>query len=206
MFAGVSVYAKTEPPTIQINGVDVISDANYVKSGVAMVDVDAYLHLLKKSYSINKSKTKISVNGKKVSVKKHKGKLVADLKKLVHATNGEKVTHFKHDNLYYVFDVPDGVVQLTPVVPKMGSHWAKPEDMPTGPIYGEYKGKLVFLEEMPSQEFFKNGESIVNLDGMKGLPSPGIDHTNIEFQAHGHEGFEVPHYDIHHYFISQVGS
>ncbi|MGO4888044.1 hypothetical protein ACJ2A9_09825 [Anaerobacillus sp. MEB173] len=40
------------------------------------------------------------------------------------------------------------------------------------------------------------------MDGMRGLPSPLINHTNIEFLPEGHEGFEVPHYDIHHYFVT----
>jgi hypothetical protein len=33
----------------------------------------------------------------------------------------------------YVLVLPEGSIKLTPVVPAMGEHWAKPQDMPIGP-------------------------------------------------------------------------
>jgi hypothetical protein len=80
----------------------------------------------------------------------------------------------------YVLVLPEGSIKLTPVVPAMGEHWAKPQDMPIGP----------------------KGSSHTNLGGMKGVPSPSVVQSDIEFQQHGHEGFEIPHYDIHAYFIT----
>ena len=87
----------------------------------------------------------------------------------------------------------------------MGEHWANPQagDLPTGPIYGVYNGKLVFLEYMVAQEDFVKGINHANVSGMKGVPSPAVVQMDIEFQPHGHEGFEVPHYDIHAYFITE---
>lgn len=38
--------------------------------------------------------------------------------------------------------------------------------------------------------------------GMEGLPAPSIQHTDVDFQPTGHEGFEVPHFDIHHYYVT----
>ncbi|MBW5447028.1 hypothetical protein GE107_13245 [Cohnella sp. CFH 77786] len=102
----------------------------------------------------------------------------------------------------YVLALPAGSIQLTPVVPAMGEHWGNLQDLPTGPIYGVYEGKLVFIEYMIAQEDFIKGTSHVNLSGMKGVPSPAVIQTDIEFQEHGHEGFEIPHYDIHAYFIT----
>ncbi len=29
-----------------------------------------------------------------------------------------------------------------------------------------------------------------------------VDHVEVAFMPHGHEGFEVPHWDMHLYFIS----
>jgi hypothetical protein len=83
-------------------------------------------------------------------------------------------------------------------------HWPNPQagDLPVGPIYGIYEGKLGFLEYMIAQDDFVTGVNYVNLAGMKGVPSPAVVQMDIEFQAEGHEGFEVPHYDIHAYFIS----
>ncbi|RKN82057.1 hypothetical protein D7M11_18530 [Paenibacillus ginsengarvi] len=105
----------------------------------------------------------------------------------------------------YVLALPQGSVQITPVVPAMGEHWSNPQagDLPTGPIYGVYNGKLVFLEYMIAKDDFVKGTDHINLAGMKGVPSPSVVQLDIEFQATGHEGFEVPHYDIHAYFISE---
>ncbi|AZQ68644.1 hypothetical protein EF888_16805 [Silicimonas algicola] len=43
------------------------------------------------------------------------------------------------------------------------------------------------------------GKSCESLSGRTDLPS--IDQINIGFEPQGHEGFPVPHYDVHIYFI-----
>jgi hypothetical protein len=95
--------------------------------------------------------------------------------------------------------LPANVVQVSPVVPAMGEHWADPATLPLGPIYCVHEGKVVCLEFMMSQEDFADGKSWPELAGLSGLPA--VDHVDIGFQAHGHEGFETPHYDIHMFFI-----
>lgn len=95
--------------------------------------------------------------------------------------------------------LPEGTMNITPCVPGMGEHWANPADMPLGPIYGVVGDEVVFVELMPSQEAFANGES-----WLEALVPPGgqtIDHVDFEFMEVGHEGYEVPHYDIHAYFV-----
>ena len=96
--------------------------------------------------------------------------------------------------------LPPDVVQISPLVPMMGEHWADPATLPLGPIYCVHRGKIVCLEFMMAQDEFASGQSWPMLAGMKGLPAP--DHTQIGFQPAGHEGFEVPHYDIHMYYLS----
>lgn len=88
------------------------------------------------------------------------------------------------------------------VIPAMGEHWANPELLPTGPIFGVHKGKLVFIEYMISQEDFVNEVDHKNLQGNEGIPHPPIVQTDIEFQPEGHPGFDVPHFDIHSYYIN----
>lgn len=95
--------------------------------------------------------------------------------------------------------LPEGVVQVSPLVPRMGEHWANPADLPLGPIYCVHEGKVVCLEFMIAQEDFTAGKSWPELAGTKGLPP--VDHTHIGFEPQGHEGYEVPHYDIHMYFL-----
>jgi hypothetical protein len=96
--------------------------------------------------------------------------------------------------------LPEGVIQLSPTEPGMGQHWANPADMPLGPIYCVHEGKIVCLEFMIAQEEFTAGQSWPALAGMDGLPA--VNHVNIGFLEAGHPGFEVPHYDIHLYFLS----
>jgi len=104
----------------------------------------------------------------------------------------------------YVLALPPGSVKISDVVPAMGEHWANPQagELPVGPIYGVYEGRLVFLEYMIAQEDFETGKNHINLHGMKGYPSPAVVQTDFEFQPNGHEGFDIPHYDVHMYFIS----
>ena len=99
--------------------------------------------------------------------------------------------------------LPKDVIGISGVVPAMGEHWANPATLPLGPIYGVHNGKLIFFEYMISQEDFEKGVSFVSLAAHPdGVELPPVDHTDIEFQPNGHEGFEVPHYDIHMYFVS----
>ena len=102
-----------------------------------------------------------------------------------------------------VDELPEGVVQLSPFVPGMGEHWADPKNMPLGPIYCVMDGHLTCMEYMISQEDFAAGRSFTELrpwfDGGK---QPPIDHIEFNFEPHGHEGYEIPHYDVHMYFVS----
>lgn len=103
-------------------------------------------------------------------------------------------------NLPAVEGLPESAIQLSGAIPAMGAHYANPADMPVGPIYCVHDGKVVCLEYMLTQADFAAGKSWTNLQAMPGLPP--VNHVNIEFEPNGHEGFEVPHYDIHMYFIS----
>ncbi|WP_299362266.1 hypothetical protein [uncultured Paracoccus sp.] len=105
-----------------------------------------------------------------------------------------------YDALPRADSLPEGVVQLSPTVPGMGAHWGAPATMPLGPIYCVHQGRIVCLEFMIAQDEFAAGKSWPALSGMAGLPA--VDHVNIGFEPEGHAGFEVPHYDMHLYFLS----
>lgn len=200
-----SVSAATPAPQVEINGVTVYSPYNHIKKSEVFIDVEAFFKALNQDYKIDKTSKSVSFEGKTAPINNFKEGYVAPIEALANLVKDAgyptQLTDNK-DGSVYLLVLPKDVVKITPSVPKMGEHWARPTDMPLGPIYGVEKGKLVFIEQMPAQALFINGESVVDLDGMRGLPSPPINHSNIEFQPHGHEGFEVPHYDIHHYFIT----
>ncbi|MFQ5917688.1 MAG: hypothetical protein ACE5I0_07755, partial [Candidatus Binatia bacterium] len=107
-----------------------------------------------------------------------------------------------------VKDLPQGVVKLTPSIPTMGEHWANPDDMPLGPIYLVYKGEVIGVEFMYTQEMLsevkiptpEGEETFSELANLE--VNHAADHIDVGFMPKGHEGFPVPHTDIHIWFIS----
>ena len=93
--------------------------------------------------------------------------------------------------------MPAGYVMVSPCVQTMGEHWANPKNM-QAPIYGTYKGKLVFSEIMVPKAQFEKG---FNYSDLTALPGHTINHVDIEYHPHGHEGMPIPHYDIHAYYV-----
>ncbi|HUY40703.1 MAG TPA: hypothetical protein VMV82_03955 [Candidatus Dormibacteraeota bacterium] len=95
--------------------------------------------------------------------------------------------------------IPRNAVLVSPCISTMGEHWAALRDLPNGPIYGVWQGKPVFTEIMVSVTQLQHGFSWANV---RALPGYHIDHIDFEFEPHGHEGFPVPHYDLHAYYVS----
>jgi hypothetical protein len=100
-------------------------------------------------------------------------------------------------------DLPSGVVQISPHVPGMGEHWADPRDLPLGPIYCVMEGRVTCMEFMIAQQDLQSGRSFEQLQPwvLDGVPQPSVDHMNLDFMPQGHPGFDVPHYDVHMYFV-----
>lgn len=95
--------------------------------------------------------------------------------------------------------LPAGYTRISPTVPAMGEHWANPLQLPFGPIYLVHDGKIIGWEVMPTQADLAAGKSWENVNLLKLGP---VDHVDFTFMPRGHEGLEVPHYDIHAYLIS----
>ncbi len=100
--------------------------------------------------------------------------------------------------------LPEGAVKLSELVPAMGEHWAIPQQLPLGPIYLVHDEEVVGIEYMWSEDMLqevRTPEGIFNT--LVPLPvGVKVDHVTVEFLPDGHEGFEVPHWDLHLYFIS----
>jgi hypothetical protein len=115
-------------------------------------------------------------------------------------------------------ELPEGYTQASPVIPQMGEHWANLAEFqaqaqaqkPMGPIYNVYKGEVIGVEYMYSEDMLQ-AISIPTPAGPEEFgalaPLPvgaTVDHFDITFVPHGHPGiYEVPHWDIHLYFITQ---
>jgi len=196
-------------PTVVINGVKVYGDGTHMNGGQVYVDAAGYAELLGLDYTYDGATKQFTVKGKTLSAKEHEGEPSVAVRDIAAATGAEHVLWEEAAAQVYVLDLPDGTVPLEPVqsvmdngVPGMGQHWGNPAELPIGPIYGVEKGKLVFIEQMILQDDFTNGVNHVDIPGMKGMPSPPIVHSDFELVPNGHPGFEVPHYDVHHYFVT----
>lgn len=95
--------------------------------------------------------------------------------------------------------MPKDALMISPCVYEMGEHWANPGKLPFGPIYGTYRGKIIFTEIMIDKKDFARGKSWD--DVLKPLPGHTIDHVDIWYEPKGHEGYPIPHYDLHAFYV-----
>jgi uncharacterized protein YjiS (DUF1127 family) len=107
----------------------------------------------------------------------------------------------RFDDLPTIKDLPAGTIQVSPPIPGMGEHWARPEDLPLGPIYCVMDGRVICAEFMVAREDLLAGKSFEFL--RLGIENwlPPVDHLELNSMPHGHEGYEAPHYDVHMYFV-----
>lgn len=107
-------------------------------------------------------------------------------------------------------ELPEGVQKLSDVIPAMGEHWANPAQLPLGPIYLVYKGEVIGIEYMWNDDMLQEveiptPEGTEHLNALVPLPvGAAVDHVDYAFMPHGHEGFDVPHHDLHMYFITEA--
>ncbi len=76
----------------------------------------------------------------------------------------------------------------------MGDIYWNPKRLPFGPTYGVHDGKPVFEEIMIAQSDFARGFDLD--DAAKPVPPFPVDHVDVWFAPHGHDGFTAPHYDV----------
>jgi hypothetical protein len=95
--------------------------------------------------------------------------------------------------------LPDNVVPFNGCIPTMGYHYAAPGKFPLGPVYGWYNGQPTFTEIMVPKAAFEKGTNWDEV--LRPLPGHEIDHVDIWYEAHGHPGYMVPHYDIHAWYV-----
>jgi hypothetical protein len=95
--------------------------------------------------------------------------------------------------------IPADAVMVSPCIATMGEHWANPKNLPLGPIYGVWRGTLVFTEIMVTAKQLARGFSYANL---RALPGYSIDHVDFKYEPHGHPGLPLAHYDLHAYYVT----
>jgi len=95
--------------------------------------------------------------------------------------------------------LPADATAMSGCVEALGYIYWNPKRLPFGPTYGVYGGKPIFEEIMISQDDFKRGTNFN--DVARPAPPFPVDHVDIWFAPHGHDGFTQPHYDILFFFV-----
>jgi len=90
--------------------------------------------------------------------------------------------------------LPADATAVAPCVAALGDIYWNPKRLPFGPTYGVHDGKPVFEEVMISRHDFNRGFDLNDVG--KPVPPFPIDHMDIWFAPHGHDGFPSPHYDV----------
>jgi hypothetical protein len=93
--------------------------------------------------------------------------------------------------------IPKDAVQIETCEDNKGSLFVKPQDIPQGPIYMSYKGKVVGLEFMlNTNQIMQNGKfDFLSAENIK------IDHIRFGYLSEGHEGNPVPHFHADLYTV-----
>ena len=95
--------------------------------------------------------------------------------------------------------LPADATEMSDCVEALGYVYWNPKRLPFGPTYGVYDGKPIFEEIMIAQSDFKRGTNFN--DVAKPVPPFPVDHIDIWFAPHGHDGFAQPHYDVMLFFV-----
>lgn len=95
-------------------------------------------------------------------------------------------------------ELPTGATMIAQCVPGRGTQYILPQDIPQGPIYNVWQGKVVGIEFMFDKNLLLNGKEYIGLP----LQAIGYNHINIGLLSGGHAGFEGTHYHMDVFTIS----
>lgn len=199
---------------LNLNGVDVSDPFAHKEKDTVYGSIDTFAKHYNVQWTLNKNNKQLKLDGKPVTNKYGVPKEIDDVEVAPIQALAEAIgitgknVHFEtgynaDTNTENVAILPKGVENLEGhfSVPMMGEHWVDTSGPITGPIWGTYQGKLVFLEYMPDNDLNQD----VTLDGTKEVPiPPRVDHTDINWNPQGHPGDTNPHHDVHMYFISKA--
>lgn len=104
------------------------------------------------------------------------------------ATNTNKVEVVEKE-----LTVPQGATVIAQCAKGRGTQYALPKDIPLGPVYNVYEGKVIGIEFMVGKDDLVGAaKNYLNLP----LSGAKYDHVNIGLLSQGHAGFTSPHYHV----------
>lgn len=83
-----------------------------------------------------------------------------------------------------------------------GTQYVLPKDIPQGPVYNVYKGKVIGLEFMIGKNDLLNAKSFLSLP----LYGHSYDHIDVGLLSQGHAGYPEPHYHVDVYNVTPAES
>jgi len=95
--------------------------------------------------------------------------------------------------------LPNDATATARCVAGLGDVYWNPAKLPFGLTYGAYNGRLVFEEFMISQKDFTRGRNWQDI--RTPIRGYAVDHVDIWFAPHGHDGAPEPHYDIILFYV-----
>lgn len=109
--------------------------------------------------------------------------------------------------------VPEGATVISECEPGVGKQYILPKNIPNGPIYNVYQGKVIGLEYMYGKNEIaptKTPTPVMN-DHMNMMAESvahdipmlngSYDHLDIVYMPMGHAGFPIPHYQLDVYLV-----
>lgn len=114
--------------------------------------------------------------------------------------------------------LPPGAVKISECIPTEGEHWVRPQDIPTGPYYSVYNGKVMSIEYMMKtsdlpgektakmqlpelEKYMKDNNYNLNdliVHNDKHFPLDPAEYRNFSIHwSAPHAGFTEPHIDLH---------
>lgn len=88
--------------------------------------------------------------------------------------------------------IPEGATVISECAAGRGKQYILPKDIPMGPVYNVYDGKVTSVEYMLSQEEVLASKDFLDLP----LENVKYDHINIGLLSKGHSGYPDPHYHV----------
>ena len=98
--------------------------------------------------------------------------------------------------------VPNGATIITQCAVGRGTQYILPANIPHGPVFNVYGGKIIGLEYMIGKDDLSNDNSFYDLP----LYNQKYDHVDIGLLSKGHAGYPVPHYHVDIYAITRDAS
>ena len=94
--------------------------------------------------------------------------------------------------------VPDDATVISECAKGRGKQYVRPKDIPQGPVYNVFNGKVIGIEYMLSQKDMLANKDYLNLL----LEGVAYDHMNVGLLSKGHSGYPEPHYHIDVFTVS----